>query len=136
MDNINLTFLWGWTFSIFKVLSNFSCLFLELLRFSEPLTPFSMFLRFLRLSGSASHPVLRKVWMPLMHTWGLTTSYVRDLSTIHVLHYPFTSITPFTVVTWVTRSNVPNLGMKSVMFNVWLVFIDPWHYVCRNLLDL
>ena len=57
MDNNNLTFLWGLNFLIFKVFSNFHCLFSGFLRFSGPLTPFSGFSRFLRLSGSASHPV-------------------------------------------------------------------------------
>ena len=66
MDNTNFPFLWGWNFLIFKVLVNYFCLFSGFLRFSGPLTPFSGFLRFLRLSGSASHPVLDYDFFPNM----------------------------------------------------------------------
>ena len=60
-----MNFLWRWNFLIFKVLSNFVGLFSAFSRFSGPLTTFSGFLRFLRLSGLATHPVLdneRRIW--------------------------------------------------------------------------
>ena len=96
-----MTFLWRLNFLVFKVLDNLFCLFSGFLRFSGSLTPFSGFSRFLRLPGSASHPVIivinclswviitEKIWennmdnrlligasileKSILRTWGLLT---------------------------------------------------------------
>ena len=63
------------------------------------------------------------------------TDFFDILSILEVFHHNVITLMSLLVAS-VSGSNVPNLGMKSAISDIWPIFIDLWRHVWRNMLDI